>query len=271
MLELCAAGEKMLKEGAHALDVVESVCVSMEDSGLYVAGRGSGPNRAGYFELDASIMTCDSRSGDPLRSRRAGAIAAIAHLKNPIRAARAIMEKTPHILLVGKGAENFCRQHHFEFIEDPEAYYVTPIGLTDAELQSSGHGTVGAAALDSYGRLAAASSTGGTLGKLEGRVGDTPLIGAGTWADENVAASVTGIGELDILAGGLQNVSGQVRYQGADIAIAATNFVRDVGRLDGQAGVIVVSRDGDVAFAWHMAGMKRAGVGPNQPLFSATF
>lgn len=271
LLETCAAGEGMLRQGARAVDVVEAMCVAMEDSGLYVAGRGSGPNLAGYVEVDASIMVCDPSEEDPRRSRRAGAVAAVALLENPVRAARAVMEETPHILLAGTGAENFCRSRGFAFIEDPDSYYVTPVGLTREELWSSGHGTVGAAALDSYGCLAAASSTGGTLGKQEGRVGDTPLIGAGTWADENLAASVTGIGEMDLLAGGLHSIAGQVRYGDVEIPIAASRFVADVGRLGGEAGVIVVSRSGDIAFAWHMAGMKRAGVGPNQPLFSATF
>jgi isoaspartyl peptidase/L-asparaginase-like protein (Ntn-hydrolase superfamily) len=271
MLELCAEGESLLRKGAHSVDVVEAMCVEMEESGLYVAGRGAGPNLAGYFELDASIMTCDAASNDPLCSRRAGAIAAVPHLRNPIRAARAIMDETPHLLLAGRGAENFCRTREFAFIESPDDYYVVPVGLTDEELRSYGHGTVGAVALDSRGRLAAASSTGGTLGKLEGRLGDTPLIGAGSWADENIAGSVTGHGELAILAGGLHSVAGQVRYQRASITQAATNFVQDVLRLGDGAGVIVVSRTGDLAFAWSTDGMKRAGVGPGQPLFSATF
>jgi beta-aspartyl-peptidase (threonine type) len=266
MAELCAVGRKMLEEGARALDAVEALIVAMEGSGLYVAGRGSGPNQAGYVELDAAIMESTSPNG-----RQAGAVAAVAHLRNPIRAARVVMEQTPHILLAGRGAENFCRARGLAFIDDPASYYVTPIGVVPDEMRASGQGTVGAVALDGSGRLAAGSSTGGTFGKLEGRVGDTPLIGAAAWADENVAVSCTGIGEKFILAGGSHNLASRVRYQRASLHDAAEALIQDVGRFEGWGGVIAVSRDGDIAFAWNSEGMKRAGFGAGQPLFAATF
>lgn len=270
---LCARGEAMLKEGRGAIDVVEDMVAEMELSGYYVAGRGSAINKAGYVELDASIMRGGLPGEDAIARRRAGAVAAVAHLKSPIRAARLVMDETPHVMLAGRGAENFCRARGLEFVTAPENYYTAPIGVTPAEMLEDelSHGTVGAVALGQDGMLAAATSTGGVFGKLEGRVGDTPLIGSGTWADEYVAASCTGLGEYFILAGGAQDVASRVRYQGADLGQAAQGLVRDVGRQGGNGGVIAVSREGEIAFAWNSDGMKRAGVGPDRPLFSATF
>ena len=269
LLALTRRGEEMLESGAAAIDVVETLIVDMEASGFYIAGKGAPPNKAGYAELDASIMASESGS----LARKAGAVAAVKHLRSPIKAARAVMEKTPHVMLAGRGAENFCMRNGFDFIDDPESYYVVPIGIDPAEMTQAelGHGTVGAVALDAAGRIAAGTSTGGVFGKLEGRVGDTPLIGSGTWADEFVGASCTGLGEYFILAGGAQDVASRVRYQGSDLNQATAGMIKDVARLGGDGGVIAVSRDGNVAFAWNSDGMKRAGYGPNQEIFSATF
>lgn len=273
LADLCGRGEAMLRNGADAVDVVQAMVEDMEQSGFYVAGRGASINKAGYVELDASIMLGGLPGEDAVSRRRAGAVAALPHVKSPIRAARLVMDKTPHVMLVGRGAENFCRANGLEFIDDPSGYYMTPLGVTGAEMLEDelGHGTVGAVALDAHGRLAAATSTGGVFGKLEGRVGDTPLIGAGTWADEFVAASCTGLGEYFILAGGAQDVASRVRYQGADLGQAAQGLIKDVARQGGNGGVIAVSREGEIAFAWNGDGMKRAGVGSDRPLFSATF
>ncbi|MDH3266020.1 MAG: isoaspartyl peptidase/L-asparaginase, partial [Gammaproteobacteria bacterium] len=192
--ELAGAGKARLEAGQRALDVVEFAVAEMESSGLYVAGRGSAPNTAGYVELDASIMDG--------ATRQAGAVAAIVGVRNPVSVARRIMQATPHVMLAGNGALAFAREQGFAEVDDPESYYVLPVGVYEHETHEQKHGTVGAVALDRSGGFAAATSTGGTFGKLAGRVGDSPMIGAGTWADDDIAISCTGTGEHIIRAGG---------------------------------------------------------------------
>ena len=196
---LAAACRGRLEEGSTALDVVEFAVAELESSGLYVAGRGSAPNSAGYVELDASIMDGASRD--------AGAVAAIRDFANPVAVARGVMERTPHVMLMGAGAAAFGRSEGFVEVGDPESYYHLPVGVTRDDVSGFAHGTVGAVALDQSGRLAAATSTGGTFGKLEGRVGDTPLVGPGTWADDQVAVSCTGVGEHIIRSGGASSIA----------------------------------------------------------------
>jgi len=160
--DLTRACEALIASGRSALDVVEFAVMKLESSGLYVAGRGSAPNSAGYIELDASIMYGPTRE--------AGAVAALRDFESPIHIARGVMEKTPHVLLAGTGAQAFARDNDYREVVNPDNYYVLPVGVTKDELmRGSAHGTVGAVALDQSGALAAATSTGGTFGKLEGR------------------------------------------------------------------------------------------------------
>jgi isoaspartyl peptidase/L-asparaginase-like protein (Ntn-hydrolase superfamily) len=253
----------MLASGGTSLDVVEFAVAEMESSGLYVAGRGSAPNTAGYVELDASIMHGPSRE--------AGAVAAIAGFVNPVRIARGVMEKTPHVLLAGVGAQAFAKKYSYAEVRDPKNYYVLPIGVTDDEIRDKrAHGTVGAVALDQLGALAAATSTGGTFGKLEGRVGDTPLIGPGTWADDDIAISCTGTGEHIIRAGGAVSIACAYR-SGVPLDKAVTGMLDEVKRLGGDAGVIAVTRDLGIATLYNSDGMKRASVSTQQALQVATF
>ena len=199
LAELAALCRERLVAGTPALDVVEFAVAELESCGLYVAGRGSAPNTAGHVELDASIMNG--------ATREAGAVAALQDFANPVCVARGVMEKTPHVMLAGAGAVEFAREHDFEEVEDPASYYTLPVGVTSDDVSDIAHGTVGAVAMDTSGGLAAATSTGGTFGKLHGRIGDTPLIGPGTWADEQIAVSCTGIGEHIIRAGGAAAIS----------------------------------------------------------------
>jgi len=261
--ELTGAGEALLADGRSALDVVEIAVSELESCGLYVAGRGSAPNTAGYVTLDASIMHGPSRD--------AGAVAALPDFVNPIRIARGVMENTPHVLLVGLGAQRFARDNKYAEVDDPSDYYVLPVGVTAEELSdSNAHGTVGAVALDRSGALAAATSTGGTFGKLEGRIGDSPLIGPGTWADDDIAISCTGTGEHIIRAGGAISIA--CRYQsGTALNDAIDAMLDEVKRLGGDAGVIAVTRDASIATQFNSDGMKRASVSSEQKLRVATF
>lgn len=255
----CAA---RLEAAGRALDVVEFAVAELESCGLYVAGKGSAPNSAGYVELDASIMHGPTRA--------AGAVAAVVDVANPVRVARGVMEKTTHVLLAGAGALHFARAAGFEIIADAAHYYVLPVGVTADDIREQKHGTVGAVALDRAGELAAATSTGGTFMKLEGRVGDTPLIGAGTWADDGVAISCTGTGEHIIRSGGAIAIAHLFRA-GASLRAACDEVLAEIKRLGGDAGIIAVTKRGEIVMRYNSDGMKRAAVGSHQPLLVATF
>ena len=260
--DLAGTCREQLLKGDQALDVVEFAVAELESCGLYVAGRGSAPNTAGHVELDASIMDG--------ATREAGAVAALQDFANPVRVARGVMEKTPHVMLAGAGAVEFARQYDFEEVEDPAGYYTLPVGVTSDDVSDIAHGTVGAVAMDVSGRLAAATSTGGTFGKLQGRIGDTPLIGPGTWADEHIAVSCTGIGEHIIRAGGASSIA--FRYKsGVPLDDAVQEMLDEVKRLGGDAGVIAVTRDGSIAMPYNSEGMKRASVSSMTDLKVLTF
>jgi len=254
--------EAQLIAGGSALDVVEYAVAELESSGFYVAGRGSAANSRGYVELDASIMDGSTRD--------AGAVAAVRDVVNPVRVARGVMEKSPHVMLIGNGALAFARENGFEETGDATNYYTLPVGVTAQDVTEQKHGTVGAVACDQNGGLAAATSTGGTFMKLEGRVGDTPMIGAGTWADDDIAISCTGTGEHIIRAGGAISIACRMRA-GATPDAAADEMLAEVKRLGGDAGIIAVTSSGAIVMNYNSAGMKRAAVGSEQPLIVATF
>lgn len=248
------AGHGILKGGGSSLDAVVAAVRVLEDTPLFNAGRGAVMARDGRIELDAAVM-----DGDGLR---AGAVAGVTTLRNPVSAARAVMERSPHVLMIGEGAERFAREAGIETV--PPGYFATE--PRRAELaharERRQHGTVGAVAVDANGRLAAATSTGGIADKLPGRVGDSPLIGAGTYADENMAVSATGTGEVYIRLAAAHELAALMRHRGLGVKAAANRVIGQVYRLGGSGGLIAVDRRGRYAMPFCSDGMFRGVIGP---------
>ncbi|MHB8424308.1 MAG: isoaspartyl peptidase/L-asparaginase family protein [Gammaproteobacteria bacterium] len=250
------AGQGILKKGGNALDAVEAAAMVLENNPLFNAGKGSTLNCEGRVETDAAIM-----DGATLQ---AGAVTAVSGIRNPIRLARKVMEASPHILLAGAGAARFAREQGIELCDPAEL--VVPAQQQHWQRE---HGTVGAVALDAHGHLAAATSTGGIFNKLPGRVGDTPLIGCGTYADGCAAVSCTGKGE-DIIRVTLARHAAWLLEQGVEAGAAAEQAMRHFAeRTHSEAGIILVDRGGHVGYAHNTPNMPICGLTPEGRLLWA--
>ncbi|MFW0765362.1 beta-aspartyl-peptidase [Trabulsiella odontotermitis] len=260
-------GQRMLETGASALDVVTEAVRLLEECPLFNAGTGAVFTAAEQHEMDACIM-----DGNLLQ---AGAVAGVKHLRNPILAARMVLERSPHVLLIGEGAEQFAASQGMEPVDNslfstPERYEQllqareageTRLDHDAAPLdERSKMGTVGAVALDSMGNLAAATSTGGMTNKLPGRVGDTPIVGAGCYANNaSVAVSCTGTGEVFMRTLAAYDISALMEYAGLSLQDACERVIREkLPALGGSGGLIAIDREGNVALPFNSEGMYRA-------------
>jgi beta-aspartyl-peptidase (threonine type) len=259
--EAIDAGFAVLQAGGTSLDAVTQAVVRLEDNPLFNAGRGAVFTVDGRNELDAAIM-----DGSNLQ---AGAVCGVTRIRNPILLARSIMEQSDNVMLAGAGAEEFALSRGFSFV--PQSYFYTPERWKQLErirggdtglsaLTISHVGTVGAVALDSRGRLAAATSTGGMTGKRYQRVGDSPIIGAGTYADDrSCAVSATGHGEVFIRAAVAHDICSRMRFGGRSLAQAVREVVLDeLPALHGEGGVIAIDARGEIAMEFNSEGMFRA-------------
>ena len=264
------AGHAVLARGGSSLDAVEAAIVILEDAPEFNAGRGAVFTNAGTNELDASIMDGSTH--------RAGAVARLRRIRNPIQLARLVMERSPHVLMVGDGAEVFAQQQGMAFVD--EKYFYTERAwqalqrAQEAERANSGaaaasrdgeryYGTVGAVALDRQGNLAAATSTGGLTNKRFGRVGDSPIIGAGTYAsNRSCGISATGTGEFFIRFTVAHDICARVEYANVPVQQAADAVVQEVLKAaGGDGGIVGLDRLGNVAMSFNTTGMGRGYVG----------
>ncbi len=256
------AGKTILASGGDALDAVEAAARLLEENPMFNAGRGSVLTAEGAIELDAAIMDG--------RERRAGAVAGLSTTRAPVSAARAVMEHSPHVLLTFSGADQFAAEQGLEQVAND--WFVVPKRREQlAKVMASGggfdsdikYGTIGAVAVDRAGHVAAATSTGGLTAKRWGRIGDSPLIGSGTYADDRAAAvSATGLGESFIRAAAAHEVCARMRLAGENLQQAVDAVLADIVALGGNGGLIAVAPSGDAAWGFTTPGMYRAVVGP---------
>ena len=260
------AGYRALAAGGSALDAVTQAVMALEDEPLFNAGHGAVFTSAGLQEMDAAIMDG--------RSRAAGAVAGIFGPRNPVLAARAVMEHSGNVLMIGAGAAEFCRAQGVVFA-DPKYFHTERrwqalqdelarrrAAAPDTRDDAARHGTVGAVACDAAGNLAAATSTGGMTAKRPGRVGDCPVFGAGTWAQNGACAvSCTGAGEIFIRHGAAHEIAARMRLAGQSLAEAADAVVAELLADGGDGGLVAVDAAGVVALPFNCAGMYRGTIG----------
>ncbi len=276
LTEALNAGYAVLNSGGTSIEAVQKSINVMEDSPLFNAGKGAVFTHDGRNELDASIMDG--------KTRKAGAVAGVTTIKNPINAAIAVMEKSPHVMMVSNGADLFAKEQGLTIV-DPSYFKTehrwqqlqkaiekeqvildhdgkTAVLFVDPMMYDYKYGTVGAVALDQHGNLAAGTSTGGMTNKRYGRVGDSPIIGAGNYADnETVAVSATGSGEMFIRTLTAFNIAAQVKYKNLPLEEAAQNALDEVKAINGSGGVIVLDKTGNYTMSFNSEGMYRGTIG----------
>ncbi|HEJ9484725.1 MULTISPECIES: isoaspartyl peptidase/L-asparaginase family protein [Proteus] len=276
LTEALNAGYAVLNSGGTSIEAVQKSINVMEDSPLFNAGKGAVFTHDGRNELDASIMDG--------KTRKAGAVAGVTTVKNPINAAIAVMEKSPHVMMVSNGADLFAKEQGLTIVDpsyfrtehrwqqlqkaiEKEQVVLDHDGKTaalfvDPMMYDYKYGTVGAVALDQHGNLAAGTSTGGMTNKRYGRVGDSPIIGAGNYADnETVAVSATGSGEMFIRTLTAFNIAAQVKYKNLPLEEAAQNALDEVKAINGSGGVIVLDKTGNYTMSFNSEGMYRGTIG----------
>ena len=267
-----AAGYEILKRGGSSLDATDAAVRVLEDDPHFNAGKGAVFTNVGTNELDAAVMDG--------QTFKAGAVACLKHIKNPVSLARLVMEKSGHVMMDGEGAEAFAKENGIEIVD--QKYFYTkerwdalekvkaaekkggPAGKKFIISDQDRHGTVGAVALDQHGDLAAATSTGGTTNKRAGRVGDSPVIGAGTYANNaTCAVSATGDGEYFIRATVGHDISALMEYRGMSLKEAAQTVLDKVAKLGGTGGLIAIDRRGNIALPFNTSGMYRGYADPS--------
>lgn len=246
-------GNEILSKGGEGIDAVIAVVEYFEGNPLFNAGIGATISAEGFFELDAAIMDGKDLS--------AGSVAGVKHIKHPIAAANAVRTSSPHVMLSGTGAEEFAESNNLEMVDD-NTYFATPGTMRwvkEFQKKSKKNGTVGCVVLDSHGNLAAGTSTGGMFKKRWGRIGDAPIIGAGTYADNgSCAVSCTGHGEYFIRHAVAHNLSARIKYLGEDITEAARHILfEDLNSEEGNGGLIAVDKDGNFTMEFNSTGMFR--------------
>ncbi len=274
LTEALQEGYKQLKNGKSSVDAVEAAIIVMENSPLFNAGKGAVLTHDGKNELDASIMLGKDKS--------AGAVAGVTTIKNPIKAAIAVMQKSKHVLLSGKGAEDFAKEQNLEIV-DPKYFWTEDrwkalqkalerekntakpsaqhFDSKDAFLMNDyKFGTVGAVALDKEGNIAAGTSTGGMTNKRWNRLGDSPIIGAGTYANEQVGVSGTGWGEYFIRSTAARTVAAKMEYQNKSVETAGQEVIDEIAKMGGDGGLIVLDKNGNMAMPFNTSGMYRGAV-----------
>ncbi|WP_136666547.1 isoaspartyl peptidase/L-asparaginase family protein [Flavobacterium sp. H122] len=257
-------GHEILKNGGTSLEAVQKTIIILEDSPLFNAGKGAVLTNEGKCELDASIM-----DGQTLK---AGAVAGVTVVKNPILLATSVMEKSQHVMLTSKGAESFAKEKGLEIV-DPTYFYTEKAQKAldkakQTEFKDQKFGTVGCVALDKYGNLASGTSTGGMTNKRWGRVGDSPIIGAGTYANNaTCAVSATGWGEFFIRSVVAHDISALMEYKKASLRNAAQTVMAKVKKLGGDGGVAAIDKKGSITFEFNTAGMYRASIDQEGKLY----